>query len=148
MQTLTMHPHKEAPDSYVLLEDLGPARVHNGARGARFPPPHPGSSLASGKAEAGSRAIVCLVDSIEFREGFPFDLAKEKSSLFPPAMGPASPKTERAGLPFLLGLPHHDLQRSVNRSIHVGPGWACNVPVSCPERARSSLPARPGKPSQ
>lgn len=68
-----------------------------GRRGASFP--HPGGSLASGKAEAGSRAIVCLVDSVEFREGFPFDLAKEKSSLFPPAMEPASRKAEGAVYP-------------------------------------------------
>lgn len=64
--------------------------------------PHPSSSLASEKAEAGRRATVCLVDSVKFREGFPFALAKEKSSLFPPASGPASPKAEGADCPSLL----------------------------------------------
>lgn len=64
--------------------------------------PHPGRSLAGGKAEAGRRATVGLVDSAEFREGFPFALAKEKSSLFPPASRPASLKAEGAGFPSLL----------------------------------------------
>ena len=79
------------------VQGPGSCRVHSRAPWAD--PPHPQGLPGWWEGEAGRKARVCLVDCVEFREGFPFDLAKEKSSLFPPASGPASPMAEGAGFP-------------------------------------------------
>lgn len=110
--------------------------------------PHPGGSRARGKAEAERRATVCRVDSVKFREGFPFALAEEKSSLFPSASRHASPTAQGTGLPSLLRPPHCDLQSSVKSAMQSGPGRVCHKPVSPPVHAQSSLPDQPSGPSQ
>lgn len=73
------------PHSYAPWRELGPARVHHRAPASQ--PPPPGGSLASGKAEAERSTTVCHVDSVKFREGFPFAGAQEKSSLLPQPPG-------------------------------------------------------------
>lgn len=100
MQTRAMDLHKERPYSCCSAEGSGSCR--GTVRGPGHRPPSPWRLPARGKAEAGGRAPVGLVDSVEFREGFPFDLAKEKSSLFPPATGLAGPEAAGAGFPSLL----------------------------------------------
>jgi len=90
-------PHPDT--SYVANEEDPPpcsmkgTEVLQGSQwGPRGPTP---SSLGwlpgEWEDEAGRRARVCFVDSVEFREGFPFDLAKEKSPLFPPSSGACRP---------------------------------------------------------
>lgn len=111
---------------------------------------HPGGSRARGKAEAERRATVCHVDSVEFREGFPFALAEEKSSLFPPASRPASPTAQGTGLPSLLGPSHCDLQSSVKSAMQSRPGQVCCLPRACvtPGARPFPLPGQPSRPSQ
>jgi hypothetical protein len=55
---------------------------------------HPDWLPSQWKGRAGRKASVCLVDSAGFRGGFTVDLAKEKSSLFPPASRSAKARAE------------------------------------------------------
>ena len=108
-----------------FLEGSGWCRVAN--RAVRGQPPSPWWLCGWWEGEAGRRATLCLVDSVEFREGFPFDLAKEKSSLFSPAVGPVSPTAECAGSP-----PSTDPTTRLakfNKKPH--PQRACLTPGAC-----------------
>lgn len=94
------------------------------------------------------KSHVCLIDSARFREAFTVDLAKEKSSLFPPVPEPAKPRAERAAVSSLLRLPPHYLQSSLGSRVQAGPSWVCEWPVLGSLQAPlSSQRRQPGLPS-